>query len=418
VGINFHPLPPLPKDVLRWDDDEVAALVSRSLETLERSAKAYEGYADRLRAILPEQSEAQAPWVREIEQGLRVFGLRAAHAAEVYRTVLALRQALGEGDLDAIDVAYEGVGRAGAYTEAARKIIRAREREYRYPPELTITGGEAGTPEAEPNDSAYPYRYLSRTNRLFFWERPDKQLGELFGDGLELVNVNRRVLIADRPLEIEVLADSFSSLQIDYGDGAIETALVPHVYGTQGFYDWTLDATIDTGALHQDDAVAVVSRRIVFKKGSFRVAEPEGAAIMNGLLPGLDVGLGNDGSEFLAAGRIDDESDIAAQGGLTRRGRSGLSSGPSDWTLDLGDAGGVTVYDAMITLDEGSSATTKGIHIEGEIAPSQIVDIVVRTGIADHQGALELVAAVLDYTPETLPDRVDLIVNATGYEEL
>src|SRR5690606_22153022 len=140
------------------------------------------------------------PFVREVYDGLRVFSLRARHAVVVYEAALALRQALLAADLDAVNAAYTGVEEARALTESARAHVRSREADYRYPPALTIAGDEPGSEGAIENRSVYPYRYLSRTHRLFYWTRPDEQLAALFGEGLDLVTPSRRVLPRDEVL--------------------------------------------------------------------------------------------------------------------------------------------------------------------------------------------------------------------------
>jgi len=79
VGLHFHPLPPAPADVAAWDDGQVDALRRRSLQPLAEIAVAYHAFAARIEALLPRQSPAQAPWVREIRDGLRAYALRAEH---------------------------------------------------------------------------------------------------------------------------------------------------------------------------------------------------------------------------------------------------------------------------------------------------------------------------------------------------
>jgi hypothetical protein len=93
VGLRFHPLPPAPADVVGWSDAQVDGLRQRSLAPLARIATGYAALADRVEALLPRQSVAQAPWVREIRDGLRAYALRAEHAVAVYEGVLAVRAA-------------------------------------------------------------------------------------------------------------------------------------------------------------------------------------------------------------------------------------------------------------------------------------------------------------------------------------
>lgn len=411
AGIDFHPLPPAPVDILGLDDAAVADLESLSLTPLEAMAADYHGWADRVEALLPLQTGAQAAWVREIVDGLRVFALRAEHAGAVYRTALALRAAIAAGDLGTIGEIAEAVEAVRAITARAEQVIRRREADYRYPDELTIIGDEPGADGAEPNQTIYPYRYLSRTHRLFYWHRPDDQLAALFGEGLELVRVNQRIAKQGSAIEVTLLAEVLASLQIDWGDGgALETALAPHVYADQGIYDWVLDAVADGAALHHEDQAAVVTDKLIFAKGSLMIAEPEGAGVIAGLIPGFVVGLGDDGAPFMVLGRIDGTEAISAKGSLLRRARTGDQSGPADLDLELPNVGTITVFDAVVTADPGAAT----LEITGEMSTQQIIDRIVGVGGFDEEGARELVADILGYTPSTLPERVSFVIEAVG----
>ncbi|MCA9659526.1 MAG: hypothetical protein KC486_14360, partial [Myxococcales bacterium] len=90
LGVEVHPLPPTPAEVVAMDEGEAEAL-AEDLERLTTIAGDYHRWADRADDLLVAQSEAQAPWVREIADGLRIFALRAEHAAAIGRGALALR---------------------------------------------------------------------------------------------------------------------------------------------------------------------------------------------------------------------------------------------------------------------------------------------------------------------------------------
>ncbi|MBI5611109.1 MAG: hypothetical protein HY902_19710, partial [Deltaproteobacteria bacterium] len=226
AGIVFHPLPPAPAEILGYSDAQVAALQTQSLDKLEKMAAAYAGWAQRVDAVVAKQDAQRAPWIREVRDGLAIFGLRAQHAVVVYKTALALRAATKKGDAAAIQAAAAGVEQAVQVTEAARKIVAARELDYRYPPALTIAGDEPGTPGAVPNQTIYPYRYLSRVHRLFYWTRPDQQLAALFGAGLPVLDVPERILKKGEVFAPKLLVEA-SQLSVDWGDGAVEAALTP-----------------------------------------------------------------------------------------------------------------------------------------------------------------------------------------------
>lgn len=413
AGIDFHPLPPGPAAVLNLDDAGAAALEVRSLRPLERIRDTYHRHADRLEAVLSEEPEAARPWLEEVVHGLRIFALRAEHGLEIYRTAVALRAALAARDLQAVGVASAGLDRARALTEEARAIVRVREASYRYPPALTIAGDEPGAPGARPNRTIYPYRYLSRTHRMFYWERPNQQLAELFGEGLELVRVSHRVMLPSERLSVSLLEEA-ASLLVDWGEGSPATTLEPKQFSAEGLYPWTLDAELSRGVLHHEDEVAVVGRRFVFKKGDVQVESPAGAELIDGFLPGFEIGLGDDGRPFLVVGRIDDRGELAARGSLERRAREGLSSPAAPWSLSLSGIGPITLDAASFTLDASSS--TARVIIDGQVESADIVALVVSVGGFDLVGAKKIVAEALGYSAETLPATLRFRVLGRGRE--
>ena len=418
AGIHFHPLPPPPADVLRWDDAQVAAFRADSLAPLPAFADAYAARADTLDAIAANQSEEHAPWVREIADGLRITGLRARHALAIYESTLALRAAIAARDFAGVAAAEAGVAHARAITDAARDIVRRREDAYRYPEQLTILGDEPGTPGAIPNQTIYPYRYLSRTHRLFYWTRPDEQLASMFAG--DQITVSDRILVEGTPLDVSLLVEGITQLAIAWGDGVTGTTLAPHTYAAQGIYDWVLDAVHALGAVRHEDRAAVVARRITFPKGSLDIVEPAGAAVIEGLLPGLVVGPGEDASgPFLALGQTGAQP-IVERGTVQRLTRTGSTTGSTtaatDIAFELRNVGRITVDDAILTLADGTGPTDRRLSIAGGLSTAEVIALIVSTGGFDAQGAREVVATQLGYTPETLPERLTFRIVAVGTE--
>jgi len=422
AGIVFHPLPLAPSEIVLLSDDGVAALESASLAPLRVIRDTYAADTARLRALLPRNVvHTRARLLREIADGLEMYGLRAAHAVVVIETALALRVALAEGSLEQVGAASEGVDAARAITDAARLVVRAREAEYRYPDALTIDGDEPGTEGAVPNKTIYPYRYLSRTHRMFYWVRPDDQLAALFGEGLELVSPNRRVMTLGTTLDVGLLADEVSGLSVDWGDGEANSEET-HVYAAQGAYAWTLDATLPTAAVHHEDDAFVVSERHAFRKGRLRVQQPSGAAAIEGLLPGAVVGLGTfDGEDVLVFGvdeaPVDDIAEVrATKDKLVVRARNGLTSETADLALDLEGVGAVVVKDATIAIVlDDARPNGSFLDITGTLLTDDIVALLVSVGGFDETGARQLVASLLEYTVETLPPDVPFVLRADGF---
>jgi len=411
AGIVFHPLPPSPAAILAWDDATVAQFQARSLDPLPVLAATYEGWATRADAIAAAQDDARRPWIAEIADGLRITGLRAAHAHAIYTTTLALRAAIHAHDYAAVASAGDAVADATSLTDKARAIVTTREAGYRYPLELSIAGDEVGTPGAIPNATIYPYRYLSRTHRLFYWTRPDDQLAAMFG--FDVVAPNARMILDATPLVISVTASGLSDLSIAWGDTTTSTMLEPHTYAAQGLYAWTLDALQTSGAIHHVDRVAVVSRILMFAKGSLTITSPMGGSLIAGLLPGLAIGLGTDaGGAFVALGQLDTTSHEITNGSLQRRPLGATA----DLAIRLSHLGTVTIYGATITTADGTGPTDRHLALAGELSTDEIVQLVVTAGGFDADGARAAVAGALGYTVDTLPARVPFAASATGSE--
>ncbi len=415
AGITFHPLPPTPGDVLGWDDARVAQFRERSLDRLPALAATYEGWATRADALLAAQDDAHTTWVAEFADGLRITGLRAAHARAVYVAALELRAAIAARDFAAVATAADHTASARDLTEQARTIVTARETSYRYPLALSIAGDEVGTSGAQPNATIYPYRYLSRTHRLFYWTRPDSQLAAIFG--FDAVKPNARMIHADQSLDVAVTAMGLSELAIAWGDGTTSTSLVPHMYVAEGLYAWTLDALQTTGAIHHTDQVVVAPRILSFSRGALHITAPMGAGLIEGLLPGFAIALGSDAAgPFLALGQLDATTAEITNGSIQRRDRIGAATTAADLRVTLKNLGPITVFDAVIRTDDGASSTDRQLTITGKLSTDEIIQLVVDAGGFDLQGARDAVASVLGYTSDTLPARVSFIATATGSE--
>jgi hypothetical protein len=356
VGLHFHPLPPAPADVVGWSDADVQKLRDRSLAPLAGVAAAYHRFAGRVEALLPRQSAAQAPWVREIRDGLRAYALRAEHAVAVYEGALAARGALRSGGgPGASGVLAPALSRARAVTEAARAVVRRRERDYRYPAALTIAGDERGTAGALPNKTIYPYRYLSRTHRMFYWTRPDDQLA-----------------------------------------GLVRAAREPRV-GAGG-----------SGRSGPED------RRVRFPAGSLRVESPPAARRLEGLLPGLEARLGDDGAPFLELLTVGSRGD-GAPSLVWRSERTGARAGPADLPILLGNLGDLVVRDAIVELAAPTGPSQAvDLSIHGRLLVDDIVALMVKAGGFETSGARTVLAATLGFLPGHLPESLPISLRAYG----
>jgi hypothetical protein len=358
VGLHFHPLPPSPADVVGWSDADVQRLRERSLARLADMATAYHRFADRVEALLPRQSPAQAPWAREVRDGLRAYALRAQHAVAVYEGALAVRAASRSGaGPETNDALARALSRARAATEAARVVVRRREGDYRYPPALTIAGDERGTPGALPNRTIYPYRYLSRTHRMFYWSRPDDQLAEL-----------------------------------------VRAARGPHVAAGGG-----------GGAQPGPE-----DQRVRFPAGSLRVESPTSVRRLEGLLPGLEARLGDDGAPFLELLTLGSRADGAASP-VWRSERSGSRAGPADLPILLSKVGDLVVRDAVVELAAPAGPSQAAdLAIRGRLLIDDVVALMVKSGGFETSGARTVLAVTLGFLPGRLPASLPIALRAHG----
>jgi len=357
LGLHFHPLPPAPADVVGWDDAQVESLRRHSLQPLAAIAAAYHDLADRVEALLPRQSTAQAPWAREIRDGLRAYALRAEHAVAIYDGALAVRAAARAGTQPDATALARALSHARALTEAARVVVRRRESDYRYPPALTIAGDERGTPGALANRTIYPYRYLSRTHRMFYWTRPDEQLAEL-----------------------------------------VRAERGPEARGQPPGDDGSRDG-----------------QRIRFARGSLRVQSPEPARRLEGLLPGLEARLGDDGAPFLELSATERGVASGVVPTAWRAERNGSRAGPADLALALGNVGDLIVRDARVEVDTASTPGSNAqLTIRGQLKIDEIVDLMVKAGGFERNGARVVLAVTLGFLPGRLPESFPIALHAEG----
>jgi hypothetical protein len=178
-----------------------------------------------------------------------------------------------------------------------------------------------------------------------------------------------------------------------------------------------LDVVHAGGVIHHDDRAAVVARRLVFPKGSVRITAPDGADLIEGLLPGFIVGIGSDGiGDFLVTGVVEGDAAIAARGSLVRHARTGMTTPAADFPVTLSGVGSLTVHGAVITVGDGAGATDRRLTITGILVTDDVVGLLVATGAFDESGAREIIASTLGYTVDTLPAQLDFTLDATGAE--
>ncbi|MCZ7678510.1 MAG: hypothetical protein M5U28_06945 [Sandaracinaceae bacterium] len=190
VGIEFHPLPPSPGAILRWDAARVASWLRREMPALVRMDEDYARLLERLAAVEPAVPEDGRPWFDEVRDGIEVTGLRARHAWQVYGALVTLRDSQLRGDAGLRERAEQLLEDARATTEAAVAVIHRREEGYRYRPlSRSIVGGPDGhrgreldhlplpLPEPHPPRLLLHARRRARGRGLRGRRRSDRALG-------------------------------------------------------------------------------------------------------------------------------------------------------------------------------------------------------------------------------------------------
>jgi hypothetical protein len=410
AGVHFHPLPPQPLTVAGWSAGDVQSF--RANERVRLRV-----WADTLGALSASLTMALAPGDKigtEIRDAIEITGLRAAHMLEVMDAALSVNDARSTRNASLIDSAQTHFANAKAITQQAAAIVARREAAYRYPLSWSTSGDEAGTPGAEQNGTQYTYRYLGRTHRLFYWTRPEAELDHLLNTP-QAVQLSQRILTSSEALTVQLQNFSQGSLSVSYGDGgAAETTLQPHTYAGNGLFDFHLLAVGDVN-VDYSDKIGVAPQRLTAPLNSFSVTSPSGAAVLNGLLPAMVLGVGSD---FVVFGADTDNDGIPEQNGVVHAALSGHTTAALDLPWPLVDGGSgqilgqITLYGCTLTLDALSPSALGTLTMHANLAVDDIANLLVTLAAFDPAGARQTVAGVLGYTVDTLPDQVAVSIAA------
>ncbi len=392
IGVVFHPLPPAPSAIMGWDEAR--------LDTWERELRpALEAFAEWSDFEIDEGLCGGGPWLDEIRDGVVATGLRARHAAEVYGAVVEKRRGR---DADARAL----LQKARETTEAVREIVLRREAAYRYQPlDRSIAGGPDGTEDE--NWTIYPYRYLNRTHHLYYYTRIDALAAEVVEGASEALRIADALLGPGEPLVLEVTDRALAEVEADFGDGGGASTYagprVEHAFAAPGVY--TVRARSPDGSAELSVEVAALSE--VWSTGfAGEVVEPAGAAIIEAVLPALVVGPAG----AAAALGFATTDDGAVRPGLWKsaplvEGDAPFAAGPA--TLEVPVVNRTTgevrttirVDGATVRLDDPAGP----LKVGGTLSTGNLVAAVVQVGGFEPQGARNTIAALLGYTPETLP---------------
>jgi hypothetical protein len=413
VGVVFHPLPPAPASILRWDAARVSAWLNREMRELERMDADSAALVERLNAIEPMVAERGLPWFREIRDGIEVNGLRARHAWQVYGALVTLRQSQLESDATMRTEAQDLLDAAKLTTQAALEVIARREADYRYPLERSIAGGADGSEDT--NWTIYRYRYLNRTHHAYFYTRIDALAEEAFQGGAEPLTVSDALLAPDVPLVVTAVDPSLAGVSVDWGDGSpVETEgpTFTHAYSQGDAYPLAITAQLgaepfalsgEIGALTDEEHTGFTGR--VVEPAGVDLIEPVMPALVFGPIDASRVAVGfsalDDGSVQLGAW-----SSVASAAGSSAR----IETVPTRIDVPIVDrATGairtrIIVHDAVLSVADDTAPAV----LTGALDTQGVIDAVVQIGGGgfDEQGARSIVASTLGYTVDTLPERV------------
>ncbi|MEZ4454423.1 MAG: hypothetical protein R3B09_33535, partial [Nannocystaceae bacterium] len=162
-------------------------------------------------------------------------------------------------------------------------------------------------------------------------------------------------------------------------------------------------------------------RKVIFPPGSIEVREPSSAARLGGLLPGIEVGVGEDGAPFLVVAEQGGEVDEGERP-IARLDRSGDRSAPAELRLSLRGLGELVIADATVALTrdaeakETSHAEVCRLRVDGALVTDNLVELLLASGGFEDAGARAFLAERLGFTVATLPSKIPLRVVAEGRE--
>ena len=412
IGVVFHPLPPAPPAILRWDAARIESFLANERASLERMDGDYARLVARLRAIEPSVGERGRPFFAEILDGIEVSGLRARHAWQVYGALVTLRRSELELEPALATEARELLADARRTTAAALAVIARREAGYRYAPlARSIAGGPDGTEDT--NWTVYRYRYLNRTHHGYYYTRIDSLAEEAFEGGGGVADVSDALLEPGADLEVVLRAASFADPVVDWGDGSpVETAgpSFTHVYASEGVYPLRITGRLGGDPFELAGDVARLAQE--WQTGfSGDITAPANIDLVEAVMPALVLGRIDATRLALGFSAADDgRVELGEWAALTAAASSPalLESEPAQVRVPVVNraTGAISAHlvvdGAVVRLADAASP----VVLTGSLDTEAVIAAVVAIGGFDERGARGIVASTLGFTPDTLPASV------------
>jgi hypothetical protein len=165
-GFETTPRRPAFEDVMALAPPELADFEADAVLGLDEASAAFAAVESRLGAVCALPDAALDRWCRELHDGAAIVRLRAQHAAELYRAVIAAARG---GD------AGVHLGQARGRIDEALGVVARREPFYRGPAERLVG--------AYKNPTIYDFGYLHQTHELCLWLRQQEQAQTLIETG-------------------------------------------------------------------------------------------------------------------------------------------------------------------------------------------------------------------------------------------
>jgi hypothetical protein len=419
VGIDFHPLPPAPAAMLRWDRARVDAFFDREMPLLQRMDADYAALVERLRAVEASVPERGLPFFSEILDGIEATGLRARHAWQVYGSIAMLRDSQLREDPTLLESASDLLADARASTEAALAVIHRREAGYRYSPlDRAIAGGPEGNEDE--NWTVYRYRYLNRTHHAYYYTRIDALAAATFEGGSDPVTISDAMLAPGESIVVTLLDASFGEPVVSWGDeSAAETEgrRFEHAYAAVGVYPFSIGGRLgaEPFALAGDVASLTTEDHTGF---SGVITEPPDVGLIEPVMPGLTFGPIDETRVALGFSAVPEGTVALGAFSVLMRDEASsalLATLPARIEVPVVNRGtGVvqarmTVHDAVLVVEDETSPAV----LTGALDTEAVIGAVVAIGGFEPRGARGIVASTLGYTPDTLPERVAFRIEYT-----
>lgn len=446
AGIIFHPLIPTPEAVLAMTEDALDSYQS-SLDDLAEHCTELASLADEWRedvgvgltpheVVFPIAAEwprpatviGRSPVHEEFRDATAITALRCENALLGQQALVAARRtALG---LDPGGDPVALLDAARALTQRAQQIVVLREAAYRYEPARVSS-------DANENATDYDYRVNGRTHRLFFWHYRDDAIAAALAGETGGLSVTPVQFLAGATVTVDPSHAGFDAdtlLQIAWGDSAAESLVVTsgafaaHVYGTAGQITLGLDAIASGQAVELQVPLSSALAIYAIPKDSVSLVVPDSELAESAIVafvPDLEIGVNATNGSFVASLARDRDADGTADFGTVAHLPPGTRTG-DDVSIPgievelpvetaTGRIGTLRIRDAELTwtfLDAG--ATLSNGALAGEVLVSELVAVIVATGVLEEEGALNILSEIFGFDAAAPPESVPVELALSG----